>query len=124
MTKKHLWFVSVLKSELNKCTSNHLQAQMISGTSFPVGILLFGFFESLRDHVFWLLPAGFMQSLLFTHMKIHWLLLLVGGLLRTLLEKKQLLPDLYTAKSVLLCTSPDPHTTTSEASSYRFGMRS
>lgn len=50
---------------------------MISGTSFPVGILLLGFFESLRDHVFRLLPAGFMQSLLLTHMKMH--LLLVSG---------------------------------------------
>ena len=122
MPKKHLWFASVLKSELNKRTLNHLQAQMISGTSFPIGILLLGFFESLRDHVFSLLPAGFMQSLLLTHMKTHLLLLLVGGLLRTLLEKVQLLPVFYIAKSILLCTSPDPHTkTTTEDSSYRFG---
>lgn len=97
MPKKHLWFVSVLKSELNKHTLNHLQAQMISGTSFPIGILLLGFFESLRDHVFSLLPAGFMQSLLLTHMKMHLLLLLVGGLLMTPLEKST------TAASSLYC---------------------
>lgn len=120
--KKRLWFVSVLNSELNKHTLNHLQAQMISGTSFPVEILILGVFESLRDHVFGLLPAGFMQSLLFTHAKMDFLLLLVGGLLRTLVEKVQLLPVLYIAKSIMLCTSPDAHrTTTIQESSYRFG---
>lgn len=122
MPKKHVWFVSALKSELNKHTLNHLQAQVISGTSLPIGILLLGFFETLRDRAFGLLPDGFMQSLLLTHMKMHLLLLLVRGLLRSLLEKVQLLLFLYIAISILLCTSPDPHTTkTTEERSYRFG---
>lgn len=82
---------------------------MISGT------LLLAFFESLR--CFGPLPA--ICSLPYEDALR---LLLLGCLLRTLLEKVQLLAVLCIAKSILLCAAQGPHKVTAiEGNSCRFG---
>lgn len=77
---------------------------MKSGTLFPVGILLFGSFESLRDHVW--SKANWLYAITAPHPYEDALSALVSGWFkRTLLEKAQLLPVHYIAKSILLLTS-------------------
>jgi len=87
---------------------------MISGTSFPAGTLLLAFLESLR--CFGPLPA--ICSLPYEDTVMF---LLLGCLLRTLLEKVLLLAVLCIAKSILLWASPGPHKVTAiEGNSYSF----
>lgn len=94
----------MLKTELNNHTQSSLQARTKCGTLFPIGILLFGFFESRRDHVW--SKANWLYAITAPHPYKDALTALVSGWFkRTLLKKAQLLPVYYIAKSILLFTS-------------------
>lgn len=103
--KKHLWFVSILKTQLNNHALENLEAQMKSGTLFPIGILLFGFLVSCRDHV--QSKANWLYVITAPHPYEDALTALASGWFkRTLLKKAQLLPvHYYIAKSIQLLTS-------------------
>lgn len=78
---------------------------MKSGTLFPIGILLFGFFESCRDHVW--SKANWLYAITAPHPYEDALTTLVSGWFRkTLFKKAQLLPvHYYIAKLIPLFTS-------------------
>lgn len=122
MSKKHLPFVSVLKSELNK----HTHWTIYRPKWFLEQLFLLEYCCLVSLRVSEIMSSDYFQLVLCNHCSSPiWKCTycsLVGGLLRTLLEKVQLPPVLFIAKSILLCISPDPHkTTTIEESSYRFG---
>lgn len=90
---------------------------MISGTSFPVGISLLGFFESFRDHVFGLLPAAFYVIIAPCPCEDALSAFVIGMLTKDSARQSSTAAVLCIARSVLLSASPESHkiTTAEEA---------